>query len=265
MTPGPVGMASTPIGTIFLYEMAAGDLQEYSRQPYEDARDRVRWLLSRVASRSSTGNGNGDDRPAMLTREETAALADADVESLVEVFLTSPANQWHSRKAQDAGTLAFRGEDESAVAYLDRLVGWRATLPAEAAPRRDAFVPFASEAPRPQAADAGTSSVLGWVSAGLAISVLLSTAALAFAAMSYFEGKADHQANEAWRADMLRMQQEAKPAGSDKLVAELSAENARLRYRLELVDAKVRSPVRPSAPRPAPKPQPARSGRQAAR
>ncbi len=95
MTPGPVGMASTPIGTVFLYEMAAGDLAEYERQPYADASDRVRWLLSRVASKGSAGDGG--ERPAMLTRDEAAGLADADVESLTDVFLTSPANQWHAR------------------------------------------------------------------------------------------------------------------------------------------------------------------------
>jgi hypothetical protein len=263
MTAGPVGMASTPIGTVFLYEMAPGDLAEYERQPYADAGDRVRWLLSRVASKSSAGNGA--ERPAMLTRGETATLSGDDVEALAEVFVASPANQWHARKAQESGALALRGEDESAVDYFDRLVRWRGSLPPEvAAPRRDAFVPFAQESARAKPPEAATRQLLSWVSAGLAISVLLSSAALAFAAMSYFEAKADHQASESWRADTRRMQ-ETKAPGAEKLVAELSAENARLRYRLELIDAKTRAAVKPGTPRSSPRSQPVRSGRQAAR
>ena len=263
MTPGPVGMASTPIGTVFLFEMAAGDLAEYERQPYADASDRVRWLLSRVASKGSAADGG--ERPAMLTRDETAGLTDADVESLTDVFLTSPANQWHARKSQEAGMLAFRGEDESAVDYFDRLVRWRATLPAEVvAPRRDAFAPFTSDVPRVKTPEAASRQLLTWVSAGLAISVLLSAASLVFAAMSYFEAQADHQASELWRADMRRMQEKKAP-GAEKLVSELSAENARLRYRLELLDAKSRAAPKSSAPRAPSKPQATRSGRQAAR
>lgn len=261
MTLGPVGMASTPIGTVFLYEMAGGDLAEYARLPYGDAAERVRWLLARVASRSSAGEGA--ERPTMLSRDDTAALAEEHVESLAEVFMTSPANQWHARMAQEAGSLAFRGETESAVGYLDRLVRCRAALPAEAAPRREAFTPFAGEPAGAKSPEAATRQLLSWVSAGLAITVLLSTAALAFAALSYFEAKADREAAELWRADMRRLQ-ETKAPGAEKLVSELSAENARLRYRLELVDAKSRAPA---AAKPAPRSfsKPARGGRQTTR
>ena len=250
MSQGPVGMASTPVGTVFLYEMGAGDLAEYERQPYEDAKDRVRWLLTRVASKSSAGAG--EERPAMLTRSEVAALGDDDVEQLADVFLASPSNQWHARKSQDVGALGPRAEDEGASSYLDRLVRWRSTQPSEIVVRRseDAFAP-ATVAPKP--VDAGMRQLLSWVSAGLAITVLLSTAALAFAAMAYFEAKDDHHANALWRAEMKRMQEARAPA-AEKLVSELSAENARLRYRLELREAKNRAAAKDSsAAKPAPK------------
>jgi hypothetical protein len=250
-------MASTPIGTVFLYEMGSGDLAEYERQPYEDALDRVRWLLTRVASKSSAGEGQ--ERPAMLTRAEVAALGDEEVESLAEVFVASPANQWHARRSQESGVIAVRGADEPASSYLDRLVRWRSTLPPEPPSRREgAFMPSTMLA-RPEAA---TRQLLTWVSAGLALSVLLSTAALTFAAMSYFEAKADHEANELWRGDMRRMQ-EAKPAAAEKLVGELSAENARLRYRLEVADARSRTPAAKPAAAPTRAAKKQRSGRQA--
>jgi hypothetical protein len=266
-------MASTPIGTVFLYEMGAGDLAEYERQPYEDALDRVRWLLTRVASRSSAGEAL--ERPPMLTRGEVGGLGDQEVESLAEVFVASPANEWHARKAQESAVIAPRGADEPATSYLDRLLRWRSTLPPEHPVRRqeNAFMPSAVVA-RPEAA---TRQLLTWVSAGLALTVLLSTAALAFAAMSYFESKADHEANELWRADMRRMQ-EAKPAAAEKVASELAAENARLRYRLEVAEAKSRTVTAKAAPAPAKAAAPVksasrsggkssqgRSGRQAAR
>lgn len=257
MTTGPVGMAATPIGMLFLYEMGAGDVTEFARQPYEAAIDRVRWLLTRVASKASAGMGG--ERPAMLGRAEVASLGDDDVQSIVEVFLSSPENEWQAHRAADAGAMPPRADDEGAVQYLDRLVQWRASLPLHETARRPqapatAFPSLAStplETPFPVAtprADPPMSRVLTWVSAGLALTVLLSVAALAFAAMSYFEARSDQEANALWRAEMRRMQ-EAKPApvvatGAEKLVSELSAENARLRYRLQLVEEKAKATQR---------------------
>ena len=134
MTTGPVGMAATPIGMVFLYEMGAGDVGEFVRQPYGAAIDRVRWLLTRVASKASAGMGS--ERPAMLGRAEVASLGDDDVQSIVEVFLASPENEWQAHRAEESGALAPRAEDEGAAQYLDRLVQWRASLPLNEAARR---------------------------------------------------------------------------------------------------------------------------------
>ena len=257
MTTGPVGMAATPIGMVFLYEMGAGDVTEFARQPYEAAIDRVRWLLTRVASKASAA-GLGSERPAMLERAEVASLGDDDVQSIVEVFLSSPENEWQSHRAEESGAVAPRAADESAVQYLDRLVQWRSALPLQEAARRpqapSGFPSLASTPPNapfpaaPPRADPPMSRVLTWVSAGLALTVLLSVAALAFGAMSYFEARADQEANALWRAEMRRMQaarpSPAAPAGAEKLVSELSAENARLRYRLQLAEEKARSAAR---------------------
>lgn len=269
MSSGPVGMTSTPIGTVFLYEMESGDLSEYERQPYEDSRERVRWLLSRVASKSSAGDGR--ERPAMLSRAEVAALGDEHVEEIADVFLTSPGHEWHARKSRESGALSPRADGEPATGYLDRLVRWRASLPAEVVARRPADVFSPGPLPARAAGGASTPQLLTWVSAGLAIAVLLSAASLAFAAMSYFEAKADHQANELWRGEMRRLQ-ETKAPGPEKLVAELAAENARLRYRLELREGGKASPPAKApvvaakpATRSPPKYSTNRSGRQAAR
>jgi hypothetical protein len=247
----PVAMSPTSLGTLYLYEMRAADWAEYARRPGSTALEKVRWLLTRIASRGSAAE------PRLLTDADAARLTEPEIEALMEVYLDSPASDWHSTVREASGGAIVRQAGEPASQYFDRLAQWRASMwisddepTLAASPAQVAAAPVAK-------VDASTRQLLGWTSAGLAITALLAAAGLGFAALAYFEAKEDQRANQAWRAEMKALAQRPAPVpaaapsaspSNQKLVSDLTMENARLRHRVELLEGKVAAASKPPPP-----------------
>lgn len=225
---GPVAMASTSLGTLYLCELEPRHLEQYDLATTGTAAQRVRSLLPRIASRAgATSSG------PTLTPADVAALRDDEVEQLVEAYLSSPGNL---RRDREVG----RAPGESAVGYFDRLVQWEmATRTVGLADEVGSRPVEAREPAAERGRDAGLlrpgAIAIAW--ALLATSTLLSFAAAWYARESYERAEAARAANEQWQAEMKAIA-ERNASSFEKGRRALAQENAVLRARMETLEAR---------------------------
>lgn len=226
---GPVAMASTSLGTVYLYEAAADDVREYATHDALGASGRVCWLLARVGS---LGSGP-------LKDEEVASLGAEEVERLAQQYLDSPQNV-RRRDSLGTGPLA-RGAAESAVAYLDRVL--RHGVVAAPGTAHDAGAP-----PFPSAAPARHARTWSWALAALVMGCLLGGLAALFTWRAYERELAMESQLQAWRAqaqlEASRQAQQVQQVQSQ--LATVRGQNDELRQRVARLEARglTRSPDR---------------------
>src|SRR5947208_13081611 len=97
---GPVAMAMTSLGTLFLHEPVVSDLADYPERSHDDPIRGVRWMLTRIASRSS--GADWQEKRSRLSPEEVAILPDDEIDALLEPFLAS-SNPWLEHDAARGG------------------------------------------------------------------------------------------------------------------------------------------------------------------
>ena len=225
---GPVAMASTSLGTVYLYEAAPDDVREYATLDGLGAAERTRWLLARVGS---LGKGP-------LTDDEVASLPGDEVERLAEQYLDSPQNQ-RRRDSLGKGPQA-RAAAESAVAYLDRVLRHGSAAPATAAAAATAFPGDA--APRPARA-------LPWALAALVMGCVLSGLAALFTWRAYEHETAMEAESQRLRAQ-LKLESARQVQEVQAQLATLRAHDDELRQRVAKLEARAatRSPDRSTVP-----------------
>jgi hypothetical protein len=235
---GPVAMAQTSAGTLYLYDASRDDMRAYLESHDPSAVQRVRRWLPRVASRGASG---------MLADDQVAALEDGDVEGVIEQYLTSPGNQKRVH-AVASSPASRRAVGESAVAYFDRLL----RMPADAA----APAIEGEAMPMPPPAPPMPLRAASWAIGALAMGVLLSGLAALFSYRAYEHEQAMRVDVDAARAQLLAAVD--RRAGEARTqVAALRSENAALRERLENLERLERA--RRTAPDVRPTRSPARS------
>jgi hypothetical protein len=271
---GPAAMAPTSLGMIFLYEIGADDLSAYRQARGRTPLQRIRGLLERIASKSSSEAG---EKPPTLGASDVAALTTAEIESLFEIFLGSPMNQWYAMKAREANHAVVRGRGESAVAYFDRLIEWYALFRhagASEAHTVDGAESVAAAGLAPGGADplsvasgeppAESIPKLGQslqASLGSIQRSLLWTAGammLAVAALSvggawlgyqlHARDRENDRKNEAWQQQMKMLAE--NNSAMERGFTEMATENARLKARLEMLESRRAG----NAPKPAAQP-----------
>ena len=109
---------------MFVREAVHAAVEAYSKQSAGDARPLVKAFLASISSKSER-KGPGD-KPPPLTADETRLLTDADVESMAIAYLGKMNNLHYIAKAKKAKPPIQRDDTESAVAFLDQLLRWRA-------------------------------------------------------------------------------------------------------------------------------------------
>jgi hypothetical protein len=218
---GPVAMARTANGTVYLYEVGSDDLRAYAARDGFSAGERVRWLLARVASRGTSGP---------LSDEQLTAMGEPDIEALAEQLLDTPQMQQRVA-AMVAHGAPTRAPSESAVAFLDRVLR-----------RPEPVQPAAG----PSATSTGRDPrwMLPWAIAALGMGCILS----ALAALFTYRGYEREVALET-QVQRLRVQLEATTAQRDEqarsAMQALLAQNQELRTRIERLEARpTRSPDR---------------------
>ena len=282
---GPAAMTRTSLGTIFLYDLADGDISRYRQSREGTAAERARRLLGRIASKSSAGAG--DNRPT-LSPQEVSSLTTPEVEALFEVYLGSPRNQWFYTKAREASNGVVRSKGESAVAFFDRLLEWYATFHhagANAAPRGQAaesaptaraagIYETSDEAPREflgkfassvEASLAATRKSLAWALGGL---ILAMVAVAGFAAWMGFQAhvrdREDAAKTEAWQQQMKILAE--NNSAMERAFTEMASENARLKARIETLERRPGASAKTGAsPPPRKVPAPGKPSRPPAR
>ena len=211
---GPVAMAQTAIGTVYLYEAAQDDVRAYPGPPELDAMGRVRRLLPRIASRGAAGP---------LDDDHMARLGDDEVERVIEQYLASPDNV---RRASAVAAALKRAPGEPAVPAFDRLM--------RAVPHAPPVVPIPEEAVAAPVASVPPRA-LSWGLAAVGMGVLLSALAALFSYRAY-EREQEMQA-EAVRSRLALQALVNRRADEGRAqLAALRSENAALRGRIEQVE-----------------------------
>jgi hypothetical protein len=243
-------MAQTSIGLVFLYDLGDADIFAYAQRTAGTALQRVRGLLERIASKSS--GPDGSDQLQTLSARETEVLTPAEIDSLIEIYLGSPKNQWYEAKSQDANYSMVRGEGESAVAYLDRLINRYASVaPHGGRPSVEAdnvgelITKFAATI---QASQESIQSTLRWAAGAFVIALAaLGGGAAWLAYQSQVRDRDNDRKTQAWQEQMKMIAD--NNTAMEKGFTELAAENARLKERIQILESR---PLR--APKPAASP-----------
>jgi hypothetical protein len=278
---GPSAMAQTSLGTIFLYEASDDDILACSRAA--TAMAGIRGLLERVGSKSGP---DASAVPPRLTSGEVASLTAPEIESLLEIYLGSPKNQWYQMKSLEANSPIVRGGGESASAYFDRLIRWyagyrragagetldvppvraepAAAVASPAAPGGAAADMLAGFAARMQASQESVQTSLRWAAGSL---VLLMAVLSGGAAWLGYQSQERDRKTEAWQQQMKMFAE--NNAALERGFTDLAAENARLKARIATLEARpAGAAIRARAaaePRNAPARTPAKPARPPAR
>jgi hypothetical protein len=237
---GPAAMAPTSIGTVFLYEAGEDDIREYG-EGRDTAEERIRRLLQRIASKSSA---DAHGLPGTLTAAEVQSLTQAEVESLFEIYLGSPLNQWYQMKSLEANNPIVRGGGESASAFFDRLMTWYAASREAAARERLSAVQeevptvtLESVTARLHASQRSMETTLRWGVGALILGlVVLSAGASWLGYQSMMRDRESDRKAEAWQREMKMLAE--NNSAMERGFTEMATENARLKARLEMLEAR---------------------------
>lgn len=245
----------TGIGTVYLYRLTQDDLRAFRELPATKLSvDKFRVLLTRLASLHVSEKGILD--AGSLAADQVESLTDDEVERLAESYLESTTIRWYRHEGASATLSVIRNPNEPATKFLDRLIHWYAIRgpggDPESAEKADAFAE-APPPPRPRFAPMDTIAIPrrdAWIALGaLALVAVLVLAALAYQYVLV-------QSLQKRQEDLLTQVKETNALIASH-VARTNEENARLRSRIDALEAALRAQAaRAREPRPAPRAAP---------
>lgn len=113
----------TSIGPVLIYETTRGQIDKYAQQPVGDSFPKIRQFLQEIAT---TKARERSEAHTPLTEAERNALKGDDTERMAEGYLKMPNSLHYIAEGHKAAPPMVRGKEESAVAFLDRLLPFRA-------------------------------------------------------------------------------------------------------------------------------------------
>lgn len=113
---------ATSIGPVFIYDPGHKAVEAYAKQAAGNALVQVRAYLAGSASATERKKDSGE----VLSEEQARALTDNDVEKMAGAYLGTMNNVHYIAKAKAATPAMQRETGETSVAFLDRLLRWRA-------------------------------------------------------------------------------------------------------------------------------------------
>ncbi len=112
----------TSIGPVFIYETATNVINKYGRQPDSGPLSKVRQFLEQIAT-TRTRERSSEHIP--LSKAEAKSLTDDDIELMANGYLKLPNSLYYIAEGRNANPPMAQGKEESAVAFLDRLLLFR--------------------------------------------------------------------------------------------------------------------------------------------